>query len=183
MNKNVAIILGILALVGVIFLVYTFKLDRNEIEEMQINSFEECVAAGNPVAESYPRQCTAGSKHFVEEITPAPTPTSTTENGRIMGTVTLSPSCPGPVTDPPKPGCEDKPFETRLILTKVDSTQVIKEFSSDNRGEFTIDAPAGTYIIRRVASTNILPSCSNTQVTVLANKSVLIAISCDTGMR
>ena len=34
-----------------------------------IDSFEECVAAGNPVMESYPRQCrTSDGKHFVEEI-------------------------------------------------------------------------------------------------------------------
>jgi cytochrome b involved in lipid metabolism len=34
----------------------------------QIKSFEECVAAGNPVMESYPRQCQADGKTFVEEI-------------------------------------------------------------------------------------------------------------------
>ncbi len=34
-----------------------------------IDSFEECAAAGNPVMESYPRQCrTADGKHFVESI-------------------------------------------------------------------------------------------------------------------
>ena len=34
-----------------------------------IHSFEECAAAGNPVMESYPRQCrTADGKHFVEII-------------------------------------------------------------------------------------------------------------------
>jgi len=34
-----------------------------------IHSFEECVAAGNPAMESYPRQCrTADGKHFVEII-------------------------------------------------------------------------------------------------------------------
>ena len=36
-----------------------------------IDSFEDCVAAGNPVMESYPRQCrTLDGKHFVEEISP-----------------------------------------------------------------------------------------------------------------
>ena len=38
-----------------------------------INSFEDCVAAGNPVMESYPRQCrTEDGKHFVEEISKIP---------------------------------------------------------------------------------------------------------------
>ena len=37
--------------------------------ESSIKNFEDCVAAGNPVMESYPRQCrTSDGKHFVEEI-------------------------------------------------------------------------------------------------------------------
>ena len=36
-----------------------------------IDSFEDCVNAGNPAMESHPRQCrTADGKHFVEKITP-----------------------------------------------------------------------------------------------------------------
>lgn len=42
--------------------------------QIPITSFEECVAAGNPVMESYPRQCQANGKLFVEEIE---VPTST----------------------------------------------------------------------------------------------------------
>ena len=39
------------------------------MESSSINNFEECAAAGNPVMESYPRQCrTPDGKHFVEEI-------------------------------------------------------------------------------------------------------------------
>lgn len=34
-----------------------------------VTNFEECAAAGNPVMESYPRQCnTPDGQHFVEEI-------------------------------------------------------------------------------------------------------------------
>jgi len=39
------------------------------LDESSIDSFEECAAAGNPVMESYPRQCrTSDGKNFVEEI-------------------------------------------------------------------------------------------------------------------
>ena len=38
------------------------------IEETGITNFEECAAAGNPVMESYPRQCTFDGQTFVEEI-------------------------------------------------------------------------------------------------------------------
>jgi hypothetical protein len=34
----------------------------------QVTNFEECIKAGNPVMESYPRQCSANGKTFTEEI-------------------------------------------------------------------------------------------------------------------
>ena len=38
-------------------------------QNSQINSFEQCITAGNPAMESYPRQCkTVDGKHFVEQI-------------------------------------------------------------------------------------------------------------------
>lgn len=41
---------------------------RNPIESL-IENFEDCAAAGNPIMESYPRQCaTSDGQHFVEEI-------------------------------------------------------------------------------------------------------------------
>lgn len=40
----------------------------------EITSFEECAAAGNPVMESYPRQCRADGQTFVETVAPAPEP-------------------------------------------------------------------------------------------------------------
>ncbi|MBN2306979.1 hypothetical protein JXD20_03260 [Candidatus Peregrinibacteria bacterium] len=36
----------------------------------EVTNFEECVAAGNPVMESYPRQCRHGDQTFTEDITP-----------------------------------------------------------------------------------------------------------------
>jgi len=45
-------------------------IDRNWYDNIknQIKSFEECAAAGNPIMESYPRQCRAGNQTFVENI-------------------------------------------------------------------------------------------------------------------
>lgn len=37
-----------------------------------ITDFESCVAAGNPVMESYPRQCRANGQTFVEDINAFP---------------------------------------------------------------------------------------------------------------
>lgn len=38
------------------------------IDVLEITNFEECVEAGYPIMESYPRQCKAEDKLFVEEI-------------------------------------------------------------------------------------------------------------------
>ena len=42
--------------------------------EQKITNFEECIAAGNPAMESYPRQCRAGDKTFTEVISHVCTP-------------------------------------------------------------------------------------------------------------
>jgi len=44
------------------------KIKGNDAADI-IRTFEECAAAGFPVMESYPRQCTtADGKHFIEEV-------------------------------------------------------------------------------------------------------------------
>ncbi len=53
----------------------SWKISRYIFNSLQnqhpvIDNFEECIAAGNPALESFPRQCIAqDGKHFVEEIT------------------------------------------------------------------------------------------------------------------
>ncbi len=37
--------------------------------KVTVTNFEECAAAGNPVTESYPRQCRADGKTYVEVVT------------------------------------------------------------------------------------------------------------------
>ena len=44
---------------------------RSGGETAVITDFEACAAAGNPVMESFPRQCQYGNKTFFEDITPA----------------------------------------------------------------------------------------------------------------
>lgn len=40
----------------------------NDQPQTEVNSFDECVAAGNPVMESFPRQCRANDQTFTEDI-------------------------------------------------------------------------------------------------------------------
>ena len=51
-------------LVLIVLLINFMTTERREA----ISNFEECVDAGNPIMESYPRQCAANGKTYVEEI-------------------------------------------------------------------------------------------------------------------
>lgn len=72
-KKTLLSILVVLILLGAA-LAYIWHLDESIKQRKAgtntkgVYSFEECVAAGNPVMESYPRQCVAGKITFVETV-------------------------------------------------------------------------------------------------------------------
>gem|GEM_PF-1077791 len=67
-------------------------------------TFEECVAAGNPVMESYPRQCRDGNNTFVEDVGTTPPPVACTMEAKI---------CPdGSAVGRTGPKCEFAPCPT-----------------------------------------------------------------------
>ncbi len=68
--KNVAPFLILAAFVAAIgaFLLFSRNEDKSKTSKTTISSFEECVALGNSVQESYPRRCSAGGTTFTEDI-------------------------------------------------------------------------------------------------------------------
>jgi len=103
--------------------------------------------------------------------------------GGIKGTVLLGPTCPV-MRNPPDPQCADKLYSTALEVTTGDGTQVIKQFSSDEKGEFSVDLPAGEYAIQQGENTKVYPRCSSSGVIkVFGNAYTEITVSCDTGIR
>lgn len=102
--------------------------------------------------------------------------------GSIIGTVMLGPTCPV-VMDPPDPDCADKLYATSLVVTTVDGAKVIKQFSSDANGTFSVVLAPGEYAIRSAAAANILPYCQSPVFRVSANIITEVAVSCDTGIR
>jgi hypothetical protein len=69
MNKNLipALVIIIFLVVAGLAAVYNMTASIGVSEE--INSFEECAAAGYPIMESYPEQCrTADGQLFVRDI-------------------------------------------------------------------------------------------------------------------
>ena len=66
LGREVFLVLGILLILALI--IFGFDKIRQWFSSRGISSFEECVAAGYPVMESYPRQCAAGGRTFVEQL-------------------------------------------------------------------------------------------------------------------
>lgn len=59
---------GLIIILLILFLIGFVLLWRNRVSVDEIDSFEECVAAGNPVMLSYPAKCSANGKTFTEEV-------------------------------------------------------------------------------------------------------------------
>ncbi len=75
MTKNIVLAMaGCLVIIAIAAAGYITYRNQSEPEEVlvtppaEITSFEECAAAGNPIMESYPRQCRADGRTFVEEL-------------------------------------------------------------------------------------------------------------------
>lgn len=67
-NKNLLILFSAIVILTGSF-IYSIDLSKkNNAPATFINSFEECVVAGNQVMESYPRQCSANGRVFIEEV-------------------------------------------------------------------------------------------------------------------
>lgn len=62
----------IVALLLLVFLIVYPLLTREKAPV--ITSFQECMDAGYPIMESYPRQCNADGNNFVEGIAPIQEP-------------------------------------------------------------------------------------------------------------
>lgn len=77
MNKLFIIGIFIIILAGASFLFI------NQKQEIVVTNFEECVAAGNPVMESYPRQCAHDGVTYVEKINETPTSADNAPPGSI----------------------------------------------------------------------------------------------------
>ncbi len=65
-------------------------------DQMEVSNFDECIAAGNPAMESYPRQCSHEGATFVEKIEDLEQPLSgdqkpcTREFNPVCGEVTVN---------------------------------------------------------------------------------------------
>ena len=151
-----------------------------------ITNFEECAAAGNPVMESYPRQCrTKDGRNFVE-ILPSPSPL----DSGVSGIVLLGPTCPviqeslPAGRQVPDLNCADKPYKTTVQVIAIGSPQSspFAVVESDYQGQYRVMLPPGEYGLQPVGG-NPLPRCETKNVTIEPNVIKEVNLSCDTGIR
>ena len=96
----------------------------------------------------------------------------------IMGKILLGPQC-SIQTD--TENCEDKPYQTLVIVKTIDGRKVT-EFSSGLNGEFKVKLAPGRYWLE-AADQSKFPHLTLTPVDVEVNKFKEIMLRFDTGIR
>jgi hypothetical protein len=141
--------------------------DSTERGGQEIDSFEACVQAGNPVMESYPRQCrTADGQLFVDEITAtveagatvgepedpnqsglAPYP-GEPETGILEGKVAVGPLTPVVQEGVPEPTPAPEVYaERKIVIYAEDGQQEVTQVDIDPTGAYQVTLPAGIYVV------------------------------------
>ncbi|MFH1759293.1 MAG: hypothetical protein ABH822_01880 [Patescibacteria group bacterium] len=172
MNSKLLIIGIVVAVLITIVAFFSFE----DAEEVVITNFEECAEAGNPVMESYPRQCRADGVLYVEDITEG-------FDSGVVGKVLLGPMCPV-MRDPPDPNCADKPYQTTIQVIVIGSpkSSPFATAETDKDGNYKVILPPGEYSLQAIGSMPF-PRCGTKTVIVESNTMHKADLSCDTGIR
>lgn len=203
----------------------------NLISAPVITDFGQCVAAGNPVMESYPRQCRIATGQVFTEIISQPNlnqispPKETacknecgngicqdvrcfaatgcpcpedikncpqdclnsqpadSANGYIKGKVSIGPICPVQRADQPC-AIPETVYTSRSILAyPLDKPETYISTSFDKTGSYTLELPAGQYILKIIGNAIERSPELPKEITVVAGQTVNFDFSIDTGIR
>jgi hypothetical protein len=109
--------------------------------------------------------------------TASPSPTSL--NSGVRGTVLLGPTCP--VEQPDASPCL-APYAAKLVITDSQGA-VVAEVTSGSDGRFQIALAPGDYVIQPTPGNGGLPSALPQGVTVAPDQFIDVEIDYDTGIR
>ena len=149
--------------------------------DQQISNFEECVSAGNPVMESFPRQCADGGKTFTEGVLYNDSGIEIVSDGAIFGKVEIGPFCPveseGVQCNPPT-----EAYTSRIArLYDSTGTHVIEWRNIKDDGTFEFSPPPGEYYI------DVYPGgmgpVEKQWVEVVSDEGTGVLVVIDTGIR
>jgi hypothetical protein len=98
----------------------------------------------------------------------------------VSGTVRLSPAGPGPQ----RAGeAGASPYRGAAVQLRDARGSIVARAIADERGQFTVAVPAGTYEVGIDVQHAAWPRCETVEATVRANRIARVAIVCDSGMR
>lgn len=117
------------------------------------------------------------------EFAACPTATSTpvASKGTVTGKVFLSPVCPVEIT-PQNPMCARIGYQTTVEARSAGKTAIVATAQSNGQGAFSINLPAGTYVLTAKGGA-VYPRCGSVTVEVRAGGTISADIDCDTGIR
>src|SRR5438874_1033704 len=100
----------------------------------------------------------------------------------IRGDIKAGPTC-GPVSNPPQPGCEDRPYQTVIKIRELPEGDLVKKVRSGKRGRVHARLEPGRYRLSPRGGRSGYPRCSASDVTVTAHRFTVVHLGCDTGIR
>lgn len=175
------LMLVILMFVVVLGLGFWIFGSKTEVYEPLVTNFEECANAGNPIMESYPRQCRSVSGElFVEKINTPPEDTRVAA-GYVAGKVTIGPSCPGPqILDKP---CVTPPeaYTSREAVVYGSDGKVETRVYLDTKGDYKIALGPGNYTVQIVPAG--MSEGEKKPFTVKSWETTVVNFDIDTGIR
>ena len=107
---------------------------------------------------------------------------TSTSQGTVSGSITLSPTCPVE-QNPPDTQCAPKGYQTIIEIRLTPDGKVIASTESDVNGNFSLALSPGTYTIDGASDKSGLPRCSPQTVEIEAGVAAHVSLSCDTGIR
>ena len=97
----------------------------------------------------------------------------------VQGTVTLSPACGGPQREGVSCNAPYADVELRLV---ADDGAMVASTRTSATGRYLLAAPAGRYRLRVMTPVKIT-RCPSPEVVVVAKRTSVVDIECDSGMR
>jgi hypothetical protein len=110
-------------------------------------------------------------------------PQASLPHGRLSGTVTIGPNCPGPTTTAGCPTSPDAYAARKIQIYDAGRTKLLFTVDINSQGLYTIQLVPGTYTVdlqrTGIDRTSDLPA----MVTIVANGAVVVNVNIDTGIR
>lgn len=112
-------------------------------------------------------------------------PQESQPHGRLSGTVTIGPNCPGAVTGAQEcPTPPDAYAARKILVYNAAKSTLLHTVDIDSQGLYTILLVPATYVLDlKTSSTTDHTSQLPANVTIQANATTVVNVSIDTGIR